>query len=100
MTNYTNEQKKVKENVFNILETSEQARNSDRLLLVAYWEQCDGIDFTNFKESFLETATSAESITRARRAIQKSGLFLPTDPEVLRQRRIRQEEARQYHAAN
>lgn len=100
MSEYGTNQKVVKENVFEILEAFEEARNSDKYLLLRYWELCDNIDLQNDFESQFGRATSPESITRARRTIQDGGrgLFIPTDEEVLKKRRMLQEEARVHHA--
>lgn len=101
MTNYGTAQRKVKANVFEILEAFEETRNSDKALLLKYWEIWDEIDLgQTFARDFLTKGTSVESITRARRTIQSTGLFLPTDVEVLRKRRILAEEARAHHAVN
>lgn len=96
--NYANEAKITKNNVLTLLEEVQETRNSDRLLLVRYWERFDNVSMTNFEQTFLAGATPAETITRARRSIQSGGLFPPTNPDVARKRGIRQEEARQYHA--
>ncbi|MDK2600599.1 hypothetical protein QO179_24200 [Bacillus stercoris] len=101
MNTYAQNQRVVKQNVYSILEEVEETRNNDKLLLLTYWEKFDGIDFNqNFKEQFVQSSTTSESITRARRSIQASGLFLPTEEEVLRKRRMLAEEARQHHSAN
>lgn len=99
--NYGEEQRIVKKNVFDLLEQWEDARNSDKFLMLKYWQTYDGVNTTiGFGPQFLRAATTPESITRARRSIQSTGLFLPTDEEVIRKRRIRQEEAREHHVAN
>ena len=98
MSQYGRSQRQVKENVFEILEAFEQARNSDKYLLLRYWEIYDDIDYSqDFAEQF-DRATKPESITRARRTIQSGGLFPPTEIEVLKRRRMLQEEARIHHA--
>lgn len=97
---YAQTQRQVKENVLELLEEMEVTRNSDQRLLVEYWERFDGVVFgDDFKDHFLTQGTKPESITRARRAIQSGGLFPPTDDDVLRQRRMLQEEARVHHGA-
>lgn len=98
--NYGDEQRLIKSNVLALLEAFEDTRNSDKFLLLKYWQVVDGINTTiGFGPQFLRQATSPESITRARRSIQSTGLFPPTDPTVLKKRRMLQEEARQHHGA-
>lgn len=97
---YGDEQRQVKQNVLALMEAFEDTRNSDKFLLLKYWQVCDGINTSiGFGPQFLRSSTSPESITRARRSIQSAGLFPPTDPEVLKKRRMLQEEARQHHGA-
>jgi hypothetical protein len=101
MTTYGESQRKVKENVLSILEEYEPARNSDKHLLLKYWSTYDNIDVNHgFATQFAVRGTSPESITRARRSIQSGGLYPPTEPEVLRQRRMLAEEARVHHVTN
>lgn len=93
--------KKVRENVLTLLEEIPETRNDDKLLMVNYWQRFDEITFDeNFATAFVSAATSPESIHRARRSIQSGGLFTPTDEEVLKNRRMLAEEARQYYAQN
>lgn len=99
MNTYGTNQRQVRENVLTLLETSERTRNSDRLLLLSYWHTYDGINLEeNFSSQFILSSTNPESITRARRSIQSAGLFLPTEEDVLRKRRMLAEEARVHHA--
>lgn len=92
--------KKVRENVLTLLEEVPETRNSDRLLMLKYWERFDEIPFENFAEEFVQRATQPESIRRARQSIQSVGLYVPTDVEVLKNRRMLAEETRQYYAQN
>ena len=99
MSTYGTNQRQIKENVLTLLESFERTRNSDRVLLLAYWETYDEIDLNeNFARQFIESSTNPESITRARRSIQSAGLYPPTDEDVLRKRRMLAEEARVHHA--
>lgn len=101
MSTYGENQKVIKNNVLTLLEEVEGTRNSDKLLLLKYWQRFDNINTSiGFGPSFLRLATSPESITRARRTIQSAGLYQPTDIEVLKKRRMLQEEAREHHARN
>ena len=91
-------EKTTKDKVEDILERKEQARNSDKYLIWYYWkyeEQIDSLDnFGEFKEG-----TSSRSIIRARAEIQNDeGKYLPTDPEVIRKRRIKENRIREYYS--
>lgn len=97
--NVATEAKFVKEKVHQLLDEHPETRNSDRTLLLKYWQHVDNIDLGNIEQEFANS-TGAESITRARRAIQSAGLFLPTDDEVLKRRRMLADETRQHYAAN
>lgn len=100
MSDFAKRATKVKENLITILEEFPETRNNDKLLMLRYWELCDDVDMTeNFEKTFLASATSPESIRRARQLLQSKGLFLPTDEEVIRKRRLLQEEHRQHYAA-
>lgn len=99
MTNPAERAKQVKENVMDLLERFPETRDEDRHLLLRYWTEKDGIAFDyTFPERFMR-ATSAESITRARRQIQRAGLFLPTE-EAAQNRRERAQELRQHYATD
>lgn len=93
--------KKVKENLLTLLEEVPETRNNDRLLMLKYWERFDGVNLTGpFQDQFTNAITNPESIRRGRQSIQSTGLFLPTDEEVLKNRRMLAEETRQHYAAN
>jgi hypothetical protein len=100
MTQVAQRAKEVNKAVYSILERYPDTREDDRQLMLRYWSEVDGLtfDFT-FPQKFAEKGTSPESITRARRAIQASGLFTPTAEAVLR-RRNRQEELRTHFATH
>ena len=88
------ELKKVKEYVLELLETDEKCRNSDKVLTYKVMRK-----FTNIYIPFedFEKIPSFESIRRTRAYIQnKEKKFLPTDPNVIKKRRIRQEEWREF----
>ena len=81
------------ERVRQILSTVPEARNSDKLLMVTYWDNFDQVNIKNGKisvDDFFSKATPAESLTRARRMIQSKGEFLPTDEAVIEQRKLRE----------
>jgi len=88
------ELKKVKEYVLKLLETDERCRNSDKWLTYQVMRK-----FTNIYIPFedFEKIPSFESIRRTRAHIQnKEKLFLPTDPAVIKKRRMRAEEWREF----
>lgn len=83
-------QKTLKEKVEVLLRDFPQSRNCDKQLVLKYWENYDNIpmgDINSFKNGFLKSSTSMESITRARRLLQEEGKYLPTDKTVLGRRR-------------
>lgn len=97
-TQTSNRATEVKQAVLGLLERYPETRDDDNALMVRYWADVDGLVFDyTFPVRFIERATSSESITRARRAIQATGLFLPSDEAVIR-RRQRQTEMREHFA--
>lgn len=71
-----------------VLENHECTRNSDKLLIHYYWHFIDGWKGGLTHDKIL-SLTSGATISRCRRKIQNDkGLFLPTDHEVLRKRKI------------
>lgn len=85
---------KVKEYVLQLLEQDERCRNDDKWLTYCVMRK-----FTNIYIPFddFQKIPSFESIRRTRANIQnKEGKFLPTDPEVIKKRKIRQEEWRDF----
>lgn len=81
----------IKENVESILLSDEESRGNDKRLIMLYWRDIDGINFSRFESEFTEKATMPESIRRARQLIQEDGRCLPSD-DILLKRRKRQEE--------
>jgi hypothetical protein len=79
----------IRQNVEEILRKYEQARGDDKFLLLAYWKEIDGIDFSNFEHEFMTKGTMAESIRRQRQLIQEEGKYLPSE-EIIEARRERQ----------
>lgn len=84
MPNKTNS-KTIKNNVEQIFLQHEKARSNDKLLMLLYWKNIDKIDMTS-ESSFVERATTPESIRRARQLIQEEGLLLPSEDVVARRR--------------
>lgn len=63
---------KVVARVENILQNIPETRSSDKLLLLKYWEQ-QGLCLNMYQRSvFLGKCTTAETITRARRALKET----------------------------
>jgi hypothetical protein len=96
MSSVVERAKLVRANVFEILSKFPETRDSDRRLLLRYWNHVDGLQFDfTFPEQFATTGTSAESITRARRQIQKEGHFVASQ-EVLERREESRSGMREY----
>src|SRR5690554_2639492 len=86
--------KSIRDNVRDILEQYPETRNSDKLLILKYWELVDKLpmhSMSRLKEAFVLNSTSTESIRRARQLIQESGEFLPTNDNVVKRRRRREQ---------
>ena len=82
--------KTVKERVEWILANHPEARNDDFYLYILYVrtfepELSKYIDYIPFE--LIKRSTRFETIRRCRQKIQEEGLYLPTDPKVLRKRR-------------
>ena len=86
--------KEVKKLVEQILAEDERARNDDKWLIYRVLSHYTKV-YIPFED--FEKIPSYETITRARRLIQnKEGKYLPTDPEVLKKRRIFEEEIKEW----
>jgi hypothetical protein len=83
--------KTIESNIATLLKLHWHLRNSDQDLIFVYWAQHD-----NFNAVPSKPLTSASSIIRARAKLQHHGLFIPTDPKVRKQRRIKQTKMRKY----
>jgi hypothetical protein len=88
--------KKTESLVRNLLETDERCRNSDLWLILKIWQEKQHIKiFIPYDK--LNDMISTETITRCRRKIQNTkGEFLPTKPEILIQRRFKEDAVRRY----
>lgn len=90
--------KQVRDSVAKILEQHPETRDDDRHLLLRFWNEVDQIHFDyTFPQKFAEQATSAESITRARRQLQQSGMYKSSE-ESSKMRQQRQAELREHFA--
>jgi hypothetical protein len=61
----------VEENVKKLLLESCVYRDSDKRLLLAYWEKYDHINTVNFYQWFLNEATDPETLRRSRQKLQQ-----------------------------
>jgi hypothetical protein len=71
----------VRENVEKLLREIPATRSNDKLLMLTYWEDIDGIEIGN-RFDFVFRATSPESIRRARQLIQSEDKYLPSEKVV------------------
>lgn len=88
-TTATKKKVDVKSNVQQIMLRHPQTRNDDKLLMVKYWKEVDGLSMNShtdfFVNDFLTKSTAPESITRARRMVQEEARrnndqrFLPSN---------------------
>lgn len=98
------ELKKYKEKVYAILRDSEAARNSDGVLMAHYINvyhpnlvKMDEEGDKVIKLKNLKALPPFENIRRVRQIIQNvNNEFLPTDPSVRKNRRIKEENWREY----
>lgn len=75
----------------------EEARNSDWILLFTALEQNGVILSTDERIGILESGINMHTLIRERQRIQSSGELLPTNPEVIKKRRLLQEEYREHY---
>lgn len=91
-TNMIQELKHKFEKVEFILKHFPEARNNDNYLIYLYWklvDQCETLED-------IMHATSPEVIRRARQKIQnEKGQYKPTDPEIIKRRRIAEKSIRE-----
>lgn len=78
--------KNIEQRVGLVLAKYPDARNDDKLLIKLYWEEFDKVKSLND----IVDATPPETIMRVRRKLNEKGKYLPTDPEVLKRRRLYQ----------
>lgn len=89
------EQKEVLQDVTEILAKDENTRNSDLWLCIQFWRKKGIRVYVNYAD--LDKMTTPETITRVRRIIQNNqGQYLPTNPETLYRRKVKEELLRQY----
>ena len=94
--------KTIKERVEWILKNYPEARNNDFYLYLLYLRNFERelskyIKYIPF--GLIKSATPFESVRRARQLIQNTeGKYPPTDPEVIRRRRIKEKAMRKMFA--
>lgn len=73
----------IENNVALLLKENPELRNDDRMLIFSYWNKFDNadIEIPNYP------VTSPSTIRRMRQKLQSKGLFLPTNPDILKKRR-------------
>jgi hypothetical protein len=80
----------VKGNVEILLRRNSDARNSDSYLYYLYVHEVLGVQIS-YAEWQKISQVSFESVRRCRQKFQEEGQYLPTDPEVARQRKRNEE---------
>ena len=65
-----------------ILQMGQRFRDSDKLLLLAFWHT-EGLHLTEEQRTIFTLCTTAETITRARRALKEQ---YPASPEIEEER--------------
>ena len=86
---------KVKYMVESVLAEDIQARNNDLWLILQIWQKKQQVKcFIPYTE--LKKMITPESITRCRRKLNEDHRYLPTDPKVIRRRRLREREIRRW----
>lgn len=78
--------KEVEKKTAKLLMKNFHLRNDDNDLIRVYWRAYDDYDVPPPSNP----VTGAASIIRARQKLQAAGYFLPTDPEIKKQRRKQQ----------
>lgn len=98
--NYPQERKEVRDKVEEILVENEDARNSDVVLMFKLWEEYDCINIkVPLRE--LKEVTKPATIQRVRREVQNDeGRLLPTAPGVLKKRKVREADIRDFYGDN
>ena len=90
-------QAKARELVKKVLEADERCRNNDLWMVLSAWREQGVKIYLDY--NLLDQMFTPETLTRVRRDIQNSnGLFLPTDPNVLVHRSIKEETIRKYYS--
>lgn len=90
---------KTEEKVRYVMKQYEQARNDDDFLIWFIKRHIEEANLNRFAE--YRDTTNSETIRRVRAEIQNDhNDLLPTDPEVIEQRQIKEEKVREYFVKN
>lgn len=89
--------RELKDEVRDAMKQKKGARNSDKFLMWYFWKYKQDLELEDY-DSFSE-GQSASTLTRIRREIQNEDKeLLPTKPEVLKQRKFKEEEIRDFYS--
>lgn len=100
MSNTEENLNNTKKIVEDLLANDPRCRENDLWLTIQVWQRAQHVKcFIPYAD--LDSMISPESISRVRRKIQNDeGKFLPTNPMVLRKRKRRQQEVKQWSIHN
>jgi len=92
------EQEKTEELVRQLLNEDERCRNNDLWLILQIWQNKQHIKlFVPYNQ--MGAMITPETITRVRRKIQNTeGILLPTNPEVIHKRKVKELVLRAYYS--
>ena len=84
---------KLKNQIYHCLEKYPDTRNSDILLMTTIWQEfySEYIDDRKIKLDALFVLPREDSVKRMRAMLTKKNLFLPTNLEVAKKRKIKEE---------
>lgn len=92
MTTWLNDFKTAKKLIQSVLRDNEKTRGDDKELILTVWEK-QGLKLDESQKALFKKVLPPETITRARRKIQETGLFKPRTV-VYEQRQILEKEVR------
>lgn len=91
------EHKELKDRVKDVMRKKKGARNSDQFLMWYFWRYEQDVDLEEY-DSFKE-GKSASTLVRLRREIQNEDQeLLPTKADVLKQRKFKEDEIREFYS--
>lgn len=85
----------VEERVCLFLQKNEHHRNCDKCLIWDYWKEVDYLTYLP-NEHEIHNLTHPESIRRVRQRLQEMGLWPPTDDDVIKKRKIKEQAMRDW----
>ena len=92
-----NEIKGIRAKVKRLLEGHPDTRNNDKQLIIRWWNYDHSIDITDDFVTVVEKMPAFESITRARREVQKDHEHLRSDKQIKRERDRNEKETHRYY---